>query len=67
MRYYVVADTHGFYTPMKKALEEAGFFADETPHKLIMLGDIMDRGKEAKELQAFILDLMDKDMFILIR
>ena len=67
MRYYVVSDVHGYFTELKQALEEQGFFADNEPHKLIICGDIFDRGKEAKELQEFILDLMKKDKIILIR
>ena len=57
MRYYVVSDIHDYYTQMKSALEKAGFFSDTTPHKLIMLGDLFDRGHEAKQLQQFILDM----------
>ena len=47
MRYYVVADVYGYYTQMKSAIEKAGFFSNPTLHKLIMLGDIFDRGHEA--------------------
>ena len=67
MRYYVVSDIHGFHTQLIAALNQAGFFTDQQPHKLIVLGDLCDRGKEAKELEAFISDLMDKDLVILIR
>lgn len=67
MRYYVVSDIHGFHSPLIAALNHAGFFSDQQPRKLIVLGDLFDRGKEAKELEAFISDLMDKDLVILIR
>ena len=67
MKYYVTADVHGFYTLMVAALEKAGYFADTTPHKLVILGDLFDRGHEAKELQSFVLDLMDRNEIILIR
>ena len=50
MRYYVTADIHGFYTPLITALTKAGFFADSAPHKLVILGDLFDRGKEALKL-----------------
>ena len=55
------------YTQMKSALEKAGFFSDTTPHKLIMLGDLFDRGHEAKHLQQFVLKQMEQDRAILIR
>lgn len=67
MRYYVVADIHGFYNELAEALNEAGYFNDVTPHKLIVCGDLFDRGKQAKELQKLILDLMKKDEVILIK
>lgn len=67
MKYYVTADPHGYYTILKQALAESGFFLDAEPHKLIILGDLFDRGAEACELQEFILDLMEKDQIIMIK
>ena len=67
MKYYIAADIHGFYTKFNRALDEAGYFTDPEPHKLIILGDIFDRGSEAVEIQQFILELMEQDAVILIR
>lgn len=67
MRYYVTADVHGFFSELKTALDEQGFSEDQEPHKLIVCGDLYDRGAEALQLQAFILDLLAKDQVILIR
>lgn len=67
MKYYVVADVHGFFSELKSALTEKGFFNDKEPYKLIMCGDLLDRGAEAREVQSFVLDLMEKDEVILIR
>lgn len=67
MKYYVVADIHGFYTELMTALTEKGFFDDKEPHKLIVCGDLFDRGNEALKLQEFIMDLIQKDEVILIR
>lgn len=67
MRYYVTADVHGFYTELETALRQTGFFDDPLPHKLIVCGDLYDRGTEAKKLQEFILELLEKDQVILIR
>ena len=67
MRYYVTADVHGYFSELKSALAEKGFFEDTMPHKLIICGDIYDRGTEALELQNFILDLISKDKAILIK
>ena len=67
MKYYVTSDVHGFYTPLREALANAGYFDDDAPHKLLIAGDLFDRGGEANALQDFILDLMDRDAVILIR
>ena len=67
MKYYITADVHGFYTEFHKALDEAGYFTDPEPHKLIILGDIFDRGQEAVEMQRFILSLLEQDAVILVR
>ena len=67
MRYYVTSDTHGFYTPLVDALKKAGYYEDTAPHKLVILGDLFDRGKEALKLQEFVLDLMEREEVILIR
>lgn len=67
MRYYVTSDVHGFYTPLRNTLERSGFFRDTEPHKLVVAGDLFDRGGEAVELQNFILDLLERDEVILVR
>lgn len=67
MKYYVVADLHGFFSLTKEALTKKGFFDEKEECKLIICGDVLDRGEEARELEAFILELMKKDRVILIR
>ena len=67
MKYYVVADPHGYYTYLEQTLRVKGFFEDKEPHKLIICGDLFDRGGEAKKMQEFVLDLLRKDQIILIR
>ena len=67
MKYYVVADVHGFYDFMVRALTEQGYYTDEEPHKLIICGDLFDRGKQSRQIEQFVLDLLEKDEVILIR
>lgn len=67
MKYYVVADVHGYYTELYNALDERGFFTDTEPHKLVVCGDLFDRGSEALEVQAFVVDLLNKEQAVLIR
>ena len=67
MRYYVTSDIHSYFTLFREALTDCGFFEDNDPHKLIICGDLFDRGRESRELQNFIVDLMEKDEVILIK
>ena len=67
MKYYVTADVHGYFSELKTALTSAGFFDDKKPHKLIVCGDLFDRGSEALLLQNFILNLLENDEVILIK
>lgn len=67
MKYYVTADIHGFYTEFHMALDEAGYFVDPEPHRLIILGNLFDRGQKAVETQRFLLQLMEKAAVILVR
>ena len=67
MKYYVTADIHGYFGELEEELVSLGFFEDKEPHKLIICGDLFDRGQEALKLQDFILDLISEDKVILIR
>lgn len=67
MNYYAVADVHGFYEELKSALDEAGYFCDPEPHKLVVCGDLFDRGPSAVAMQEFIAEELEKDNAILIR
>ena len=67
MKYYVVADIHGYYSVLRATLEDKGYFKEKEPHKLIICGDIFDRGTETLKMQSFVSDLIDKDEVILIR
>lgn len=67
MNLYVVTDVHGFYSLLRKALEEAGFFEDQGEKKVVVCGDLMDRGRETLQMQEFMMDLLAKDMLIFIR
>ena len=67
MKYYVVSDIHSFLTPLRAALKEAGYFSDPEPHKLVVCGDIFDRGSEPLETEQFICRLLERDEVIIVR
>ena len=45
----------------QSALRESGYYEDPEHHKLIILGDLFDKGTEAKRLQDFILNIITID------
>lgn len=57
---YCVSDIHSFYTPMKKALDEAGFDPNNKDHWLIVCGDCFDRGDESGLVLKFLMSLERK-------
>ena len=63
MKYYVTADVHAYFTELNAALRECGYFEDTVPHKLIICGDLYDRGTEALQLQEFLLELLAALLF----
>lgn len=65
-KYFVVADVHGFFNELQRALDEAGFSVDNENHVLISCGDLFDRGKKNKECLKFVMSL-PKERRILIR
>ncbi len=66
MKYYVVSDIHGYCTQFKKALGNEGFFEDKELSKLIVCGDLLDRGAEAIPLIDFMLNLAEQGRLIYI-
>ena len=48
MKYFVVADVHGFYDLMIKALTEKGYFEEKEPHKLVICGDLLTGVRKQK-------------------
>ena len=67
MKYYVASDVHGFYGLLRESLETAGYFEDTGAHRLLLLGDLFDRGGEALRMQEFVLELLEKDEVTLVR
>lgn len=65
MKYFVSGDIHGFYDEWQNALKEKGFDLNNPEHKIILCGDLFDRGSQPKEIIDFV--LKHKDKVILIR
>ncbi len=48
-------------------MKEKGFNIDDPEHKIVVCGDLFDRGTQAKRVQAFVMKLLRKNKIILIR
>lgn len=66
-RYYTASDVHGHEKQLREALINAGFFEDEGEHKLVICGDLLDRGPDAKKLVDFMLELLAEGRLIYIK
>lgn len=66
MKYFVVSDIHGYYDYLIRGLLEAGYERENEDHTLIVLGDILDRGKQPKEMLDFLMTI-PKDNLIIIK
>lgn len=60
MKFFVVSDIHSFFTPLKEALDQAGFEKDNPDHYLVSCGDALDRGYESEEVLHFLMSLERK-------
>ena len=65
MAYFVLSDPHGCYTHTMKALRQQGFFGSKQ-HKIILCGDLLDRGNEALLLSDFFADLFEEGRLIFV-
>lgn len=67
MKYFVVSDVHSYFKYLMEALTENGFEVDNKEHKLVVCGDLFDRGDETVALFEFVKDLQAQGRLIYIR
>ena len=65
MKYFVSSDIHGFFDEWMLALKREHFDINNPEHKIIVCGDLFDRGRRPKQIIDFILS--HKDKIIVIR
>lgn len=67
MKYFVCADIHSFYTEWIEALSSKGFDIDNPEHKIIVCGDLFDRGHESVKCYDFMNKLLKQNRAVYIR
>jgi len=65
-KYFVVADVHGFYDEMCKALADAGYDKTNPDHVFVSLGDLFDRGPAAKQCLEFVNSLPNDNKILIL-
>lgn len=66
MKYFCVSDIHGHYDILVESLRVKGWDPDNMGHKLIVIGDMVDRGPQNKEVLEFVYKLLKENKAILI-
>lgn len=64
MKYFITSDVHGYYYILKEELEKKGWEDENPDHKLIILGDVFDRGDETIKLYKWLKSLDDRFIYI---
>ena len=65
MKYFVSSDIHGFYKEWQKALRNKGYDKNNPNHCIVLCGDVLDRGRQPKQIINYI--LRNKEKIILVR
>jgi serine/threonine protein phosphatase 1 len=64
VKYFVTSDIHSFFDVFYQELLNNGFEIDNPDHKLILCGDLFDRGDQTVELFEFIKSLGDRVIYV---
>ena len=66
MKYFIITDAHGFADQLQLALDKAGYDINNPEHFFVSLGDLLDRGRQPRQILKFVLSI-PKDRRILIK
>lgn len=64
MKYFVTSDTHSFFNEMLEAIHSKGFEENNSDHKLVICGDVFDRGDQSIEIYKYLKGLGDQFIYI---
>lgn len=63
-KFFVTSDIHSFFDVFYAELLNKGFEVDNPEHKLIVCGDLFDRGDQTVELFEFVRSLGDRFIYV---
>ena len=64
---FVVSDIHGHYDELIEGLKNAGFDKNNHKHKLIVCGDLFDRGYQNVQVFLYLYDLSINHQAIILK
>lgn len=64
MKYFITSDTHSFFNEMLEAIHDKGFEENNPDHKLIICGDVFDRGDQSVEIYDYLRRIDDQFIYI---
>ena len=67
MKYFVVSDVHSCYDELMIALKSNNFDMTNPHHKLVVCGDLFDRGSQSIEVFEFVKELQAQDRLIYVK
>ncbi len=67
MKYFVFSDIHSCLDELKVALDNSGYNANDDNHKLLFLGDALDKGPQHYETYLFLKNNIEKNKLIWIK
>jgi serine/threonine protein phosphatase 1 len=66
MKNFILSDVHSFIVPMMKALKDNGFDENNPEHRVIVCGDLFDRGPDTVECYEFAKKMAEQNRFIYV-
>ena len=66
-KYFIVSDVHSFFDELMVALSKKGFERDNPKHKIIVCGDLLDRGNGTVKVFEFAKEMAEQDRLIYIK
>lgn len=67
IRYFCSGDIHSFFNIWMLSLNDKGFDINNPEHKIIICGDLFDRGEHSCECFSFVQDMSARDRLIYVR
>lgn len=67
MKYFVCSDIHGYFKELIESLALVGYDSKNEDHKLIVVGDMFDRGPDSKKVFEYLFDLQSKGKAIVVK